>query len=119
MPIRIGIVGYGNLGRGVELAIAEQPDLALAGIYTRRPPETLAPATQAPVRPYEEILAGPNAGSARRRDVLIQCAATHAARPHQNPRLASSTSVRATVNTLARRPHHDHAPGTPNPPRPA
>ena len=42
-PIRIGIVGYGNLGRGVEAAIAKNPDMATAAIYTRRDPAQLAP----------------------------------------------------------------------------
>ena len=36
--IRIGVAGYGNLGRGVELAIAQNPDLELFGVFTRRDP---------------------------------------------------------------------------------
>ena len=40
--IRIGIVGYGNLGRGVELAIARNPDMALTGVFTRRLPGQVA-----------------------------------------------------------------------------
>ena len=39
--IKIGIVGYGNLGRGVEAAIAQNPDMELAGIFTRRDPSSL------------------------------------------------------------------------------
>ncbi|MDI9475790.1 MAG: diaminopimelate dehydrogenase [Natronincolaceae bacterium] len=39
--IRIGIVGYGNLGRGTELAISENPDMELVAIFTRREPDTL------------------------------------------------------------------------------
>ena len=39
--IRIGIAGYGNLGRGVEASIARNPDMALVGIFTRRAPEQL------------------------------------------------------------------------------
>jgi diaminopimelate dehydrogenase len=41
MSIRIGIVGYGNLGRGVECAIAQNPDMELVAVFTRRPPETV------------------------------------------------------------------------------
>src|SRR5690606_30890970 len=41
--IRIGIAGHGNLGRGVEAAVAKNPDMTLAGIYTRRAPESLVP----------------------------------------------------------------------------
>ena len=40
MSIRIGILGYGNLGRGVECAIKQNPDMELAAVFTRRAPET-------------------------------------------------------------------------------
>lgn len=40
-PLRVGIVGYGNLGKGVALAIAQNPDMELAAVFTRRPPEEL------------------------------------------------------------------------------
>ena len=36
MTIRIGILGYGNLGRGVEYAVAQNPDMELAAVFTRR-----------------------------------------------------------------------------------
>ena len=39
MSIRIGILGYGNLGKGVESAIAQNPDMELAAVFTRRNPE--------------------------------------------------------------------------------
>ena len=39
--IRIGIVGYGNLGRGVEMAISQNPDMELVAIFTRREPHLL------------------------------------------------------------------------------
>ena len=39
--IRLGILGYGNLGRGVEAAAAQNPDMELCAIFTRRAPETL------------------------------------------------------------------------------
>jgi len=111
MPIRIGIVGYGNLGRGVELAIAEQPDLALAGIYTRRPPETLAPATQAPVRPYEDLLAGELAATERELDVLILCGGSRTDLPEQTPELAARFTVVDSFDTHARIPDHYEAVG--------
>lgn len=41
MSIRIGILGYGNLGRGVESAIRQNPDMELKAVFTRRAPETL------------------------------------------------------------------------------
>lgn len=45
--IRVGIVGYGNLGRGVELAIAQNPDMQLDAIFTRRDPATISSNTKA------------------------------------------------------------------------
>ena len=41
MSIRIGIVGYGNLGRGVECAVKHNPDMELVGVFTRREPQSL------------------------------------------------------------------------------
>ena len=41
MSIRIGIFGYGNLGRGVESAIRQNPDMELAAVFTRRDPATM------------------------------------------------------------------------------
>ena len=38
MTIRIGILGYGNLGRGVECALEKAPDMELAAVFTRRDP---------------------------------------------------------------------------------
>ena len=40
--IRIGIFGYGNLGKGVECAVAKNPDMELVGVFTRRDPSTVA-----------------------------------------------------------------------------
>ena len=39
MSIKIGIAGYGNLGRGVECAVKQNPDMTLAAVFTRRNPE--------------------------------------------------------------------------------
>lgn len=41
MSIRIGILGYGNLGRGVECAIKHNPDMELVAVFTRRDPKTV------------------------------------------------------------------------------
>lgn len=48
--IRVGIAGYGNLGKGVEMAIAQNPDMELVGVFTRRQPQdvkTIRPETKA------------------------------------------------------------------------
>ena len=49
MKIRIGIAGYGNLGRGVEMAVSLNKDMELVGIFTRRDPATLKTHTNVPV----------------------------------------------------------------------
>ena len=41
MSIKIGIFGYGNLGRGIENAVRQNPDMTLAAVFTRRDPDTL------------------------------------------------------------------------------
>ena len=55
MTIRIGILGYGNLGRGIEAAIKQNDDMELVGIFTRRNPETVSPATNVPVYPADML----------------------------------------------------------------
>ena len=67
--IRIGIAGHGNLGRGVEAAIARNPDMELVGIYTRRPPEQVQPVTAGAAVFGMDALAQ----HADRIDVLILC----------------------------------------------
>ena len=41
MTIRVGILGYGNLGRGVECALKQNPDMELAAVFTRRNPDSV------------------------------------------------------------------------------
>ena len=53
---RIGIVGYGNLGRGVELAVSLQEDMELVGVFTRRDPATVTTAHEGtPVRSMDTL----------------------------------------------------------------
>ena len=56
MSIRIGIYGYGNLGRGVEAAITQNPDMTLVGVFTRRDPSSVKTQTGAPVFHTERAL---------------------------------------------------------------
>lgn len=46
MSIRVGIYGYGNLGRGVECALKQNPDMELAAVFTRRDPATVTVLTE-------------------------------------------------------------------------
>ena len=42
MSMKIGILGYGNLGRGVECAVKQNPDMELKAVFTRRPPKSIS-----------------------------------------------------------------------------
>ena len=56
MSIRIGILGYGNLGRGVECAVEENPDMELVAVFTRRDPSSVKIWSQGvPVVNVEEL----------------------------------------------------------------
>jgi diaminopimelate dehydrogenase len=102
VPIRIAIVGHGNLGRGVEAAIARNPDMALAGIYTRRDPESLQPLQAGtPVHGMDGLLAH-RAGI----DVLVLCGGSKDDLPRQAPELAAHFSLVDSFDTHARIPEH-------------
>ena len=63
--MRIGIYGYGNLGRGVELGIRQNPDMELVGVFTRRDPATVKTLTGAPVYAAAQVEEGPEEAIAR------------------------------------------------------
>ncbi|HPV17362.1 MAG TPA: diaminopimelate dehydrogenase, partial [Bacteroidales bacterium] len=79
--IRIGISGYGNLGKGVELAAAQNPDIELVAIFTRREPEHASTGSAlvhiSELRKYTDKI-----------DVLILCGGSAADLPLQGPELS-------------------------------
>lgn len=100
--IRIGIAGYGNLGKGVELAIAQNKDMELAGIFTRRDPATVTPVTEgAKVYSMSDAEA-----MADKIDVMIICGGSATDLPKQTPELAKSFNVIDSFDTHARIPEH-------------
>ncbi|MGO4384272.1 diaminopimelate dehydrogenase [Specibacter sp. RAF43] len=101
-PIRIGIAGYGNLGRGVEAAVAKNPDMTLAGIFTRREPADVAPLHgDAPVFGMDAL-----AGHADDIDVLILCGGSKSDLPGQGPALAALFNTVDSFDTHARIPEY-------------
>ena len=101
-PIRIGIVGYGNLGRGVEAAIAKNPDMAVSAIYTRRDPAQLKPVgIGVPVYSMQAL-----AGHKGQLDVLILCGGSKDDLPVQSPELARDFCLVDSFDTHARIPEH-------------
>ena len=99
---RIGILGYGNLGRGVEAAIAQNDDLELAAVFTRRDPAGLTLRTPGvPVLPASEAPAWTD-----RIDVLILCGGSATDLPVQTPEYASMFNVVDSFDTHKKIPAH-------------
>ena len=100
-PLRIAILGYGNLGRGVEKAIAKNPDTRLVGVYTRRNPADVQPGSGVAVHGAGELLA--HSGEI---DVLVLCGGSKDDLPVQTPEYARHFNVVDSFDTHARIPEH-------------
>ena len=101
MAIRIGIYGYGNLGRGVESAIAQNADMTLVGVFTRRDPMSVKTLTGAPVYHTDAALSMRDLI-----DVMILCGGSATDLPVQTPALAEHFNVVDSFDTHARIPEH-------------
>jgi diaminopimelate dehydrogenase len=100
--IKVGIAGHGNLGRGVEMAIGQNPDMELVGVFSRRAPkdvQLLNP--QVPVRAFDELAAHQD-----RIDVLILCGGSKNDLPEQGPALAALFNTVDSFDTHARIPDY-------------
>ncbi len=102
MSIKIGIMGYGNLGRGIECAIRQNDDLELVAVFTRRNPETVKILTEgvsvcasADVENWKDKI-----------DVLILCGGSATDLPKQTPEYAKYFNVIDSFDTHARVPEH-------------
>ena len=102
MSIRIGILGYGNLGRGIESAIRQNSDMELVAVFTRRAPETLKIATEGvavchvdEAESYKDKI-----------DVMILCGGSATDLPEQSPKYARMFNVIDSFDTHARIPEH-------------
>ena len=100
--IKIGIVGYGNLGRGVECAIRQNPDMELQAVFTRRNPDSLKILTpNVPVVHMDHILSWKG-----KVDALILCGGSATDLPAQTPALARDFCVIDSFDTHAKIPQH-------------
>ncbi|RKQ22712.1 MULTISPECIES: diaminopimelate dehydrogenase [Clostridia] len=102
MSIRIGILGYGNLGRGVECAIKQNADMELVAVFTRRDPATVQILTEdipvcriADVQDWKDKI-----------DVMILCGGSATDLPKQTPLYAEMFNVIDSFDTHARIPEH-------------
>ena len=102
MSIRIGILGYGNLGRGVECAVMQNPDMELRAVFTRRKPEELSVWSKtAKVCSVSELESWKD-----ELDVLILCGGSATDLPKQTPKYAQYFHVVDSFDTHARIPEH-------------
>ncbi|MBE5895695.1 MAG: diaminopimelate dehydrogenase [Lachnospiraceae bacterium] len=102
MSIRIGIIGYGNLGRGVECAIKQNKDMELVAVFTRRAPEKVSILTKeaavaniAEIENYKDKI-----------DVMILCGGSATDLPEQTPKYVQWFNVIDSFDTHARIPEH-------------
>ena len=102
MTIRIGILGYGNLGRGVEAAVRQNPDMELKAVFTRRDPQALRIADAG-----AKVLHVDAAESMKDEiDVLVLCGGSATDLPEQTPKYAARFNVVDSFDTHARIPEH-------------
>lgn len=100
--INVGILGYGNVGRGVELSILQNDDMELVAVFTRRAPESVTIAAKSAkvlhiddIYKYKDII-----------DVLILCGGSATDLPHQGPKYAGLFNCVDSFDTHARIPEY-------------
>lgn len=100
--IRVGITGYGNLGRGVEAAIAQSPDMRLVGVFSRRDPAGVQLLdSSVPVYPLQQVEEFCDAI-----DVMILCGGSKSDLPEQGPYMASLFNTVDSYDTHASIPEY-------------
>ena len=99
--IRVAILGYGNLGRGVEAAMHYNPDMRLVGVFTRRPPELVKTLTDVPVYHLDKLLSMKDAI-----DVLILCGGSATDLPVQSPEWARHFNIVDSFDNHSKIPEH-------------
>ena len=102
MLTKIGIMGYGNLGRGVELAVQAAPDMELVAVFTRRAPETVKILTPGVAVCHADAVDE----WIGKIDVLMVCGGSATDLPVQTPKYAAKFNVIDSFDTHARIPEH-------------
>lgn len=102
MSTRVGILGYGNLGRGVECAVRQNDDMELAAVFTRRDPSSVSILTDtAKVCKVSDAAAWKD-----RIDVMIICGGSATDLPEQTPAYVKYFNVVDSFDTHAKIPEH-------------
>ena len=99
--IRVAIAGYGNLGRGVEWAVSQAPDMELVALFTRRDPSSVKTRTEIPVYSFDKAPSMKDGV-----DVMILCGGSANDLPTQTPALAKYFNVVDSFDTHAKIPEH-------------
>lgn len=99
--IRVGIAGYGNLGRGVESALRDAKDMETVGVFTRRDPASVKTATGIPVYAWNDAK-----NMQDKIDVMILCGGSANDLPTQTAELAAYFNVVDSFDTHAKIPEH-------------
>ena len=99
--MRLGIYGYGNLGKGVECAAKYQSDVEIIGVFTRRDPDKVKTVSGIPVYPADKITEFKD-----KIDVLIICGGSATDLPEMTPALARDFNVVDSFDTHAKIPEH-------------
>ena len=92
--IKAGIIGYGNLGRGVEASVSDSADMELSGIFTRRKPESIETVSGASVYSFDEIRRFKD-----KIDVMILCAGSATDLPAMTPLVAEAFTLVDSFDT--------------------
>ena len=101
MTIRLGILGYGNIGRGIESAIRQNDDMELAAVFTRRDPASVTIKSDAPVVHVDDVAEWKD-----KIDVMILCGGSATDLPEQTPEYVKLFNVIDSFDTHARIPEH-------------
>lgn len=99
--MKIAIFGYGNLGRGVECAVKQNPDVELVCVFTRRDPQTVKTLTGVPVYRADDVVRYKT-----QIDVLVVCGGSATDLPKMTPALAENFNIIDSFDTHANIPTH-------------
>ncbi len=99
--IKVGIVGYGNLGRGVTIAVSQAQDLECVGIFTRRAPESVRPVVDYPVYSIEKLN-----DFKGKIDVLLLCGGSATDLPNTTAQLLKDFNTVDSFDTHAKIPEY-------------
>ena len=101
MSIRVAILGYGNLGRGMECAVKQNDDMELVAVFTRRDPATVKTLTDVKVYNVDQLLSMQD-----QIDVLVLCGGSATDLPKQTAEYAKYFNVVDSFDTHAKIPEH-------------